>query len=331
MQCSEFPSRDPIAIRRGGGVREHISYAIGRVGSLHPLVFDLVSAYFLMWLVAAAVGVGGGALLAVRGGYPLGRSLIALAIFAAVVLAGSKALYAIEGAWFPLDDYVPPRLRSGLHGFRIPGGILALALAGPLVCRFLGLPWRQFGDRLIPVAAMALVAIRLGCFLNGCCFGRVSDVPWTVSFPRGGWAHWYHATQHWIPVDAPASLPVHPLQLYFLLAAVVILGLVVLVGRHSPAPGASQILFYLLFFASTALIEPFRQTHLTLNRILAPTATSMAASAMLVLLGTAPGAWLRVQRQNRTSGGLPSAPLTDRQPRRTFRTFGRGQSSRRWS
>jgi prolipoprotein diacylglyceryltransferase len=254
--------------------------------------------------------------------------VIALAACAAVVLAGSKMLYAVEGAWFPFDDYVPPRLRSGLHGFRIPGGILALALAGPLVCRALGLPWRQFGDRLIPLAATALVAIRLGCFLNGCCFGRLGDVPWAVSFPRGGWAHWYHASQGWIPVDAPASLPVHPLQLYFLLAAVVILGVVVLVEWHSPAPGTPQILFYLLFFASTALIELFRQIHLTLNRLLAPAATGMAATAMLVLLAAASGAWLSVQRQNGTSGGLLSAPLTDRLPRRTF---GRGPSSRRRS
>jgi phosphatidylglycerol:prolipoprotein diacylglycerol transferase len=264
-------------------------------------VFDLVSAYFLMWLVAAAIGIGAGVLLAARCGYPGVRSVIALAIFAAVILAGSKALYAIEGAWFPLDDYVPPRLRSGLHGFRIPGGILALALAGPLACRAIGLPWRQFGDRLIPLAAMALVAIRLGCFLNGCCFGRVSEMPWAVSFPRGGWAHWYHATQRWIPVDAPASLPVHPLQLYFLLAAVAIFAVLVFLGRHSPAPGLLQVVFYLLFFGSTALIEPFRETHLTLNRMLAPAAFGIAATLLLAILS--PVRLARRQHRDRRTRG----------------------------
>jgi len=193
------------------------------------------------------------------------RSALVMSLLVVSVLLGSKALYLIEASLFPFDDYVPLHMRAAAHGFRIPGGILALGFAIPLGCGALGLPWRRFGDTVIPLAALALVLIRLGCYLNGCCFGRVSSLSWAVTFPPGSWAFWYHHTHGWIPPDATISLPVHPLQLYFVLVAIGIL-VALVVGRQSDArPGRTQVLFYALFFGTTAILDLFRQNHLTLN------------------------------------------------------------------
>jgi phosphatidylglycerol:prolipoprotein diacylglycerol transferase len=231
-----------------------------------------------MWGLAAGSAVTFGAVLAHRIGLPIVPSTLAITLLALSVLLGSKAWYLTEAHFFPLDDYVPQEWRGAGHGFRIPGGILALAFAMPIVCRAFGLPWRRFGNALIPVAALALVFIHLGCFLNGCCFGRVSSLSWAVTFPPGSWVFWYHRTQGWIPANAAASLPVHPLQLYFVFTSIAVLVAVVLWRRFASQAGGAQILFYTLFFGTTAILELFRQNHLSLN---------VAVSSMTAVLLTA--------------------------------------------
>ena len=68
---------------------------------------------------------------------------------------------------------------------------------------------------------------RIGCFLNGCCYGATTDVPWAVRFPAGShaWAHQLNAGL--ISPDSAWSLPVHPTQVYASIAGFVLLGLLV--------------------------------------------------------------------------------------------------------
>ncbi len=263
---------------------------------MYPVFLGTLPVYPLMWAVAVTVCLALGARSGAAEGFPVRRSAVAIALLASSILIGSKLLYLTEAWLSPHDDYVPPFARGLLHGFRIPGGMLAVAVAMPLVCRVLRLPWRRFGDAVIPLAALALVFIRLGCFLNSCCFGKVTSVPWAVSFPRQSWVFWYHRSHGWLPSSAQASLPVHPLQLYFVLAAVATLAVLLWrpirsspspapsrerVGVRAGYPGQRQLLFYLLFFGSTALIEPFRGNYLTLNNWLAPVATVVAVAELL--------------------------------------------------
>ena len=46
------------------------------------------------------------------------------------------------------------------------------------------LPVLRLLDVIAPSVMLGLAIGRIGCFLNGCCFGGVSDVPWAVSFPQ---------------------------------------------------------------------------------------------------------------------------------------------------
>ena len=129
---------------------------------------------------------------------------LALAICGALILVGAKLLYVAESVLCPLDDYVPSDGRGALHGFRIPGGIVLLGTLGPLLLRAIGLPWRQFGDTTIVVVPVTLACIRLACFLNGCCFGRVSDVPWSLEFPEGSWVFWFQVSNGWLSPSSDA-------------------------------------------------------------------------------------------------------------------------------
>lgn len=44
-------------------------------------------------------------------------------------------------------------------------------------------------DLLAPCFLLGLAFGRIGCFLNGCCFGGVCELPWSVQFPAGSFAY----------------------------------------------------------------------------------------------------------------------------------------------
>lgn len=87
------------------------------------------------------------------------------------------------------------------------------------------IPFIDILDFVAAPVAVGLAVTRVGCFLNGCCFGKICALPWAVTFPEG--SHVYD--HHWatgLVGDGEASLPVHPAQLYETLAALAILAAV---------------------------------------------------------------------------------------------------------
>jgi phosphatidylglycerol---prolipoprotein diacylglyceryl transferase len=68
-------------------------------------------------------------------------------------------------------------------------------------------------DLSAPWVAFGLAITRLGCFLNGCCFGKLSDAPWAVVFPRGSFAHDGQVKQGLV-TGMQNALAVHPAQIY---------------------------------------------------------------------------------------------------------------------
>lgn len=75
-------------------------------------------------------------------------------------------------------------------------------------------PFLATADVVAPGLALAIGIGRVGCFLNGCCFGEVCHQPWAVTFPPESFAWLRHVEAGWIPPWAAHSLPVHPKQLY---------------------------------------------------------------------------------------------------------------------
>jgi len=94
---------------------------------MHPLIFG-IPVYFVGWLLAALVCIPLGTELGRRSGFPALRVAALLTCCSLILLVGSKLLYVAETTLFPAEDYVPPALRGSLHGFRIPGGALLLAV-----------------------------------------------------------------------------------------------------------------------------------------------------------------------------------------------------------
>ncbi len=158
--------------------------------------------------LAIVLGVGSGALLAVRRAREPAPVLVAVAAVAVASLAGGHALFALlhggGGA-----------LWTG--GLASTGGIAAALATACIVARVTRRPAGELLDALVPAGLVALAIGRVGCFLAGCCYGRPTALPWGVVFPALG---------------PPAR---HPLQLY---SAAGDLLLLLLLPRRAPVPGA---------------------------------------------------------------------------------------------
>jgi phosphatidylglycerol:prolipoprotein diacylglycerol transferase len=102
--------------------------------------------------------------------------------------------------------------------------------------------WR-LADVVTPSVALAYVFGRLGCFMNGCCYGKPTPLPWGVQFPGN---HETHPTH------------VHPSQLYdSLLSLTLYLGLAWLY-RRKKFDGQVFAVYLMSYAFLRSFIEFFR-------------------------------------------------------------------------
>jgi len=73
-------------------------------------------------------------------------------------------------------------------GLEFYGGLLAMVVI-LIYLRYHKLPIRHYLDIFAIGLMLALAFGRIGCFLNGCCFGKPTNLPWGVCFPYGSFTY----------------------------------------------------------------------------------------------------------------------------------------------
>jgi phosphatidylglycerol:prolipoprotein diacylglycerol transferase len=91
----------------------------------------------------------------------------------------------------------------GIAGLNLYGGIVAAIGSTMLYCHRVKLKVLDVFDYFAPTLGLGIGIARIGCFLNGCCFGTPTDLPWGVTFPSGS-----------IPALVFGDAHLHPSQLY---------------------------------------------------------------------------------------------------------------------
>lgn len=181
-------------------------------------------------------------------------------VIASVILWGYLAA-VVAGIVMPMlidavEQYVAHgRVRVRWAGMTSFWGYLAGGAAVAVVCRRAGLGIGRLGDVAAAPLGVALVLSRLGCFLAGCDYGKVTSAPWAMRFPSGSPAWRSHVTGGLVPAERGASLPVHPTQLYEAMLGLVMIAVAVAVARLPSVrarPGAT-----FLAMASTYAIGRF--------------------------------------------------------------------------
>jgi phosphatidylglycerol:prolipoprotein diacylglycerol transferase len=65
------------------------------------------------------------------------------------------------------------------------GGLVGASVGCILYAKLKKLPLWKLADALAPSVALGHGLGRVGCLMNGCCYGRICDLPWAIHFPKG--------------------------------------------------------------------------------------------------------------------------------------------------
>ena len=142
------------------------------------------------------------------------------------------------------------------RGFSLFGGILLGGIFGIIFVKMNKLDLWRLADMYAPFLGIGIVLLRLGCYLNGCCFGKETSLPWGVIFPNFSQAHLYQLGQN--STNLFVVHAVHPTQLYELFGAFICAILAFWLNREKSRSGVAILSFLILFSAVRWINLSFR-------------------------------------------------------------------------
>jgi phosphatidylglycerol---prolipoprotein diacylglyceryl transferase len=159
-------------------------------------------------------------------------------------IVGARTLHVIsywdeEFAGKPLTEIFMVQ-KGGLVYY---GGLIGATLAGIIYLVWKKLPVWKFGDVLAPSIAFGYVLGRIGCLMNGCCYGRPCDLPWAIRFPAE------HSTR---------GAPVHPTQIYDSLLSLIFWGFLAWLYRRKRFDGQVFASYLIGYAILRSTVEFFR-------------------------------------------------------------------------
>jgi phosphatidylglycerol:prolipoprotein diacylglycerol transferase len=207
--------------------------------SIDPIAFNIGSLEIRWYGIMVALGVASLLIImareAKRRGIP--RDIYSIFLWGVIGgLIGGRLTYVI----YYWDHFMAnPREIIGFQGLAQNGmiiGIIVAALIYMWVTRMRFSTLLSMGDALAVGAPLALAIARVGCTLNGCCYGIPAlGLPWAVVYTHPNSL-------------APLNTPLHPTQIYHLLWNLIVFVIVWrLRGRFKPE--GSLFFFFLCIFA----------------------------------------------------------------------------------
>ncbi len=162
-------------------------------------------------------------------------------------IGGSRILHVIiEWEHFADDPLSIFKIWRG--GLVYYGGFILAIITVFVFVRYHKLPMGKWMDLMAPVAMISLVFGRIGCFLNGCCYGGPAPewLPWAVVYPKEA-----------MPLKL-AGVPLHPTPIYSSLAVALITVFLVFLSRVKRYDGQVFWTMTLLYSTARFILEFFR-------------------------------------------------------------------------
>jgi phosphatidylglycerol:prolipoprotein diacylglycerol transferase len=177
-------------------------------------------------------------------------------------LIGAKLIWTLE--FLQTGSFADLLFSRG--GFSWFGGFAGGVGAGLWMLHHYRVPLVRGLAAAAPALAFGHAIGRIGCFLVGDDYGRPSELPWAVAFPRG------------LP---PTDVPVHPTQLYEAIALGV-LGWCLLRWRSAGAADRLVLSRYLIFAGAIRFLIEFVRIN---ARIFGPLTLAQLWSLGLITVG----------------------------------------------
>ncbi len=139
-----------------------------------------------------------------------------------------------SGRW--LDTFNPFSSDGfGITGLNLYGGVLLAIVASWGYCRMKKMNVLEVFDYFAPTLGLGLGITRIGCFLNGCCFGTPTDSFLGVSFPDGSLPFYVFGNQH-----------LHPAQIYSSIYGLILFGVLHYILKNKKFHGQAVAILFMV-------------------------------------------------------------------------------------
>lgn len=160
---------------------------------MHPELFDIpfinltLRSFGLMMVISFLAGVSLVKHLS-RNITPNPQFITNIALYSLISgVAGARLFYVVH--YFDnFKDDLPSVFAIWQGGLEFYGGVIFAIPVIVFCLRHHKLPIRRYFDILAIALMMGLTFGRIGCFLNGCCFGKPTELPWAIRFPYNSFA-----------------------------------------------------------------------------------------------------------------------------------------------
>ncbi|MFP4458102.1 MAG: prolipoprotein diacylglyceryl transferase [Candidatus Zixiibacteriota bacterium] len=193
-------------------------------------------------------------------------------------LLGSRFFYVIfhldefRGNWMSTINPFAGDGAFGIAGLSMMGGIVFAIIATWAYTKIKKVPFLDLGDTIAPGFLIGAGITRIGCFLNGCCFGRPTDSILGTLFPP-----------HCPAGDIYPHTHIHPTQIYASLLGFAFFGLVLILERFHSFRGFTMWMVLLLYSIDRFIVDMFR--HYEAKQVLFNIGHAMFSVNELVVVG----------------------------------------------
>ncbi|MEO0092241.1 MAG: prolipoprotein diacylglyceryl transferase [candidate division WOR-3 bacterium] len=208
---------------------------------MHPTLFRIgninIYSYGLFLFISFLIGTKIVENRAKRFGvHPDKITNLALIVLVAVII-GARLFYVIFH-WSEFANDIIGIIafwRGGLGGLMFYGGFLFGLIAGILYAKKERMPLLKMLDAITPAVVLGEFFTRIGCFLNGCCFGKPTNSSFGVIFPKHSAAGYTF------------DCPIHPTQLYSSFAGLILFILALILEKRQLKSGVLFGIILLLY------------------------------------------------------------------------------------
>ncbi len=213
---------------------------------MHPILLKLgrfeIYSYGVMLAISFLIGIYWAMARAEKRGVDKNNimDLSILVVLSAVL--GSRFLYVVthieefKGRWLDTINPIQSTGDIGIAGLSMLGGVVFTLIAVVFFSYKKQIPILKLFDILAPTFALGIFITRIGCFLNGCCYGNPCELPWGMIFP----------------LTSPAGsmfqgVMIHPTQIYASLYGLAILIILVALDHKNRFDGFLFSWFFILY------------------------------------------------------------------------------------
>ena len=158
-------------------------------------------------------------------------------------IVGSRLFHVIDQWQYYIAH---PWQIIGFEGLTVYGAVIGAVLAMLIYTWINKFSFWQIGDIVAPGAIVGQAIGRVGCLINGCCYGLVCDLPWSIVYGNPS-------------SYARVGIPVHPTQIYHIIWNLAGFAVLWLLRKRLKPEGSVFLLWLSLYAAGDLTIRLFRE------------------------------------------------------------------------